>query len=620
VSWPAVTAATGLLVAMSAIAAPSSASTSEGVAARDVNSAPVVSATGSESGSDALKAIFGSAEEAPGTAALNPKGTALTAAVSCPSPGNCAAGGWVSSRGFVIDEVDGSWRSAKVIADPLASSGAVSIHTISCTSAGNCVAGGDLSDRSGGDQAFVVSETNGSWGPAEVLTGVEALNAGNSAATSSVSCSSPGNCTAVGSYLDASDHGQPFVASEVGGKWQGEAEAPGIADLESGSFGATILSLSCGSAGNCSAGGSYEFGVQPYLYQAFIVDQVHGTWLRAVPVPGIAALNANHTASVGSVSCATAGNCTAGGYYEDDSYLFQGFVVDEVNGVWGNAQEMPGLGRLNKGGDADVSSVSCASPGNCSAGGYYASNAETNPNHVQQVFIANEVNGAWQDAITIPGTEALNTGGTADFDALSCASAGNCSGGGLYLDATDHSHAFAVTEVKGEWLSAAELPGISKLATGGGSEVDAIACGSAISCAATGTYTDKSGKGQAYVTSPAICTAADPDECLRASNAAYGLDRGTFTPPASMKDLREDIKSFDGYAGVALVDSTGNIIIANEVRILHRPLSGLLRMRTGHSSRMLRYWKGSRQPHSPTPSTSRERWRPFPKQPGRRST
>jgi len=45
-------------------------------------------------------------------------------------------------------------------------------------------------------------------------------------------------------------------------------------------------------------------------------------------------------------------------------------------GSWGRAIEVPGLGALNKG-DAEVNSVSCASAGNCAAGGDYRDRRET---------------------------------------------------------------------------------------------------------------------------------------------------------------------------------------------------------------------------------------------------
>jgi hypothetical protein len=43
-------------------------------------------------------------------------------------------------------------------------------------------------------------------------------------------------------------------------------------------------------------------------------------------------------------------------------------VVSEVNGAWGQAIEVPGPGGL----PADVGSVSCAPAGNCVAAGSYA--------------------------------------------------------------------------------------------------------------------------------------------------------------------------------------------------------------------------------------------------------
>jgi hypothetical protein len=88
-------------------------------------------------------------------------------------------------------------------------------------------------------------------------------------------------------------------------------------------------------------------------------------------VPGTAALNVDGFAMINSVSCASAGNCGAGGLYFDSGGNNQAFVVSEVNGVWGKALEVPGTAALNTGAFAAVFSVSCASPGNCGAGGDY---------------------------------------------------------------------------------------------------------------------------------------------------------------------------------------------------------------------------------------------------------
>src|SRR6266851_2214827 len=86
-------------------------------------------------------------------------------------------------------------------------------------------------------------------------------------------------------------------------------------------------------------------------------------WGRAIAVPGLVALNKARNAEVRSVSCAALGSCAATGFYTDSGRHQQGFVVGEGNGGWGRAIEVLGLGFLNMGGHAEVSSVSCASRG-----------------------------------------------------------------------------------------------------------------------------------------------------------------------------------------------------------------------------------------------------------------
>ncbi len=95
------------------------------------------------------------------------------------------------------------------------------------------------------------------------------------------------------------------------------------------------------------------------------------SWRNAIEVPGSGALNAGGDASVDSTSCASAASCGAGGAARDGSGLYQAFVASEKNGRWGKAIEVPGLGALNAGGSASANSVSCGSARNCGAGGYY---------------------------------------------------------------------------------------------------------------------------------------------------------------------------------------------------------------------------------------------------------
>ncbi len=135
------------------------------------------------------------------------------------------------------------------------------------------------------------------------------------------------------------------------------------------------------------------------------------SWGRAIEVPGLAALNKGGKGDVVSVSCGSAGNCAAGGYYTRHG-RYQGFVVSEKNGRWGRAIEVPGLGALNagafSGGGAEVNSVSCGSAGNCAAVGSYL-----DQHRHSQGFVVSETNGRWGRAIEVPGLGALDTAATA---------------------------------------------------------------------------------------------------------------------------------------------------------------------------------------------------------------
>ena len=383
----------------------------------------------------------------PGPGALNKGGGADVNSVSCASAGNCAAGGAYEDRrgdfqGFVAVERNGVWGTAIQVPGlgALNAAGSATVFSVSCASAGNCAAGGDYTDNHGHGQGFVADERNGVWGQAIQVPGLGALNKGGSADVFSVSCGSPGDCAAGGDY---SGRGQGFVADERNGVWGTAIQVPGLAALNT-SGEAAVSEVSCASAGNCTAGGYYSsFGSQ-----GFVADERNGVWGTAIEVPGLQALDGGAgDASVNSVSCASAGNCAAGGSYFDDGSESQGFVALERNGVWDTAIEVPGLGDLNQGafpGDgAEVTSVSCTPHGGCTAGGGYLDSSQ-NP----QGFVASERNGVWDFAIEVPGLGALNKGGAAGVNSVSCAPHGGCAAGGVYNDRPnqDHFQGFVVSQ------------------------------------------------------------------------------------------------------------------------------------------------------------------------------
>jgi hypothetical protein len=457
-----------------------------------------VAGTQAAAGARALASspAWGTAEEVPGTAALNSGGNAQVTGVSCGSDGNCGViGNYAVNHGshparpFVGSEANGTWRTVRQMPGTTAlSPGGITISAVSCASAGNCSAGGSylLPDNDIG--VFVVSEVNGTWGTAEEVPGTSSLNSGRGAITS-VSCASAGNCTAGGQDFDSSGY-DAFLVSETNGTWGTAEEVPGLAALNQGL--ASITSVSCPTARNCTAGGYYYDSSD--RSQSFVVSETNGTWGTAEEVPGTAALNQGGDASITSVSCTSAGNCSAGGSYGIAFNEQQAFVVSEVHGTWGTAEKVPGTAAFNASTLASITSLSCASTGNCSAGGYYSDSSG-----FEQAFVVNQVNGTWDTAEEVPGTAALNQG-SGSTTTVTCPSAGNCSAGGNYNDGTAFQ-AFVVSETNGTWGTAEEVPGTAALNQGGNASLTSVSCASTGNCGAGGYYTDSSGHQQAFVVS-----------------------------------------------------------------------------------------------------------------------
>src|SRR5215475_7068664 len=404
-----------------------------------VTAAPAASAV-------AQAGTWGMAISVPGLQALSQGGRAELNSVSCGSAGNCVAVGRYSDgslrdQAFLAGERNGRWRRAMEVpgSEILNAGGSANVSSVSCATAGNCAVGGTYQDSARNWQGFVVSKTDGTWGQAIEVPGLGTLNKGGNARIYSVSCATAGNCAAVGRYDDGSGRFQAFAVSQTNGTWGNAIKIPGSGILNTGGF-AEVYSVSCGAAGNCAAGGTYAGSPG---FQPFVVSKTDGTWGRAIEVPGTGALNAGD-ASVFSVSCGAAGNCAAGGGYTDSAGRFQAFVVSQTNGTWGQAIEIPGTGALNAGGLARVTSVSCTAAGYCAAGGTYRDRA-----HHAQAFAVSKTNGTWGQAIKVPGSGILNAGGDASISSVSCATAGNCAAGGFYHDSAGHNQAFVVGQANG---------------------------------------------------------------------------------------------------------------------------------------------------------------------------
>jgi hypothetical protein len=440
--------------------------------------------------------VWGDAQAVPGMAALSKGGQASIGSVSCGASGSCVAGGSYSDRtgsqAFIVAEKDGTWGRAQEVpgTSALNRDNAASVQSVSCASRGNCSVGGSYTNSAGHLEVFVISEKNGKWGRAEEIPGAGALNTRGYANISSISCASAGNCAAGGTYYNRSGI-QAFVVTQKNGRWAKAEQVPGTADPKKGHNGG-VSWLSCPSPGNCLAVGSYAVGHSDRS-EPFVDAEHKGIWGAATQLPGAAALNAGGQSGLYSVSCTSAGNCAAGGSYLNAAGDGEALLTTEHHGVWSTAEEVPGIAALNDGGTSELNSVSCGSPGNCDAGGFYAAGTSV------QAFIVIEKNGSWGQAEEVPGTMALNTGMDASILSLSCTSA-ECGAGGSYAGGQNRQQAFIVTERSGSWGPAAEVGGTAKLNTGGRAEVASVSCASGL-CSAGGFYTTRRHRLEAFVVS-----------------------------------------------------------------------------------------------------------------------
>ncbi len=413
--------------------------------------------------------------------------------ISCASAGNCATGGSGSpdaagstARAYVADEVNGTWGGAQMVPGlaALDVGELSSVTSISCTAPGDCTAVGLYASTHAtpatsvveARRTFVATESHGTWGQA---AGIPVAAGDFTMDAPVVSCSTPGNCTVADTFTDSSGSvTHNFIVDEVGGSWQSPQEIQGTEPP--GPYGMAYFdALSCApaAAGYCTeAGVTYDPGTGSDL--PWIADEAAGTWQAAHPVPGLASLPAADQTPIGGLSCTSAGNCDAVGAYS----------VRETGGTWGNARLIAVPAGVAAG-SANLRFLSCTSPGNCTAAGGYQDSTMTD-----RVYVIGESNGTWGTPVAIPGFTTLDKGNFGGLRGLSCGAPGDCAVFGDYVSTSSQSGPIAMflaDEVNGTWGTAQEIPGTTPetdlttlfLALG----YSAISCPSATSCAIAST-------------------------------------------------------------------------------------------------------------------------------------
>lgn len=456
-------------------------------------------------GSRQQTAVLQRAIEAPRPAGVSTRQGGSVDQIACATTRSCAAvGKWLLTRS------DRTWRATQP--PSLAGGGGIILHSLSCPAAGRCVATG-VAD---GQHAVRLTESGSRWSLAEFALPADAASISPYPGIP-VSCASAGSCTAVGPYFGSDHATHALLVGESRGTWGATTDVqlpPDAAttyplpdaQAQPGGF---LSSVSCPSAGSCSAVGSYTRADQTggtYGSYPWVLDESGGHWASALSLklPADAATSRDYRAVHSSpfmgfagLSCPTPGNCTAVGAYIARADGPQGVSFTERAGTWSRGVRLPT--PRNAVADTDpqeldspMTSLSCAAPNDCAATGWYFVKYFGN----LQGLLLRERHGTWKASeLAWPaGAPATSQGFPIS---VSCASRGGCLATGFY-SVGPRSYGVIVRQRAGKWGRAirAALPANAAKPGRSHTFLDTVACSSSRSCVAGGYYDDRLGISQ----------------------------------------------------------------------------------------------------------------------------
>jgi|SRR5579875_2706147 len=373
--------------------------------------------------------------------------------VSCASTGACeAGGGYQTTPQNTVTLAAGwngtGWQLQTGVASQVP--GADNLTAVSCVSASFCEAVGDRKDSAGQDTIALAEQWNGTtWTLQPTVSPAQANSNGLRMKLAAVSCVSADFCEAVGTSSAASGGG---TEQWNGTKWTLQTTAGGALDtvscttadfcMAAGNYGhidfwngtawsdqtASLdfipVSLSCVSAEDCEAIGS------PLGESDDYAEQWNGTsWTpQAVPEPS-GGIGINLLA----VSCTGATFCQAVGSYSTESTAENLLLAETWNGTSWAADPLP----VPADPEAFLRGVACSGTDFCAAVGNQAT-----PDTFSTLA---EV---W-DGTSWTQRSTPNPGGNSRLFAVSCATAGTCTGVGTTYSGTDNNVQATLAETGG---------------------------------------------------------------------------------------------------------------------------------------------------------------------------
>ena len=381
-------------------------------------------------------------------------------AVSCGSPSACTAAGSYNTGAGQAQTLAERWNGThwRIQATPSpAGSTGTGLAAVSCSSPRGCTAAGSY-NTSSGTSLLLAERWNGTSWRIQATPSPAGSTGGFFLA---VSCSSPGACTAAGSYTTSARTARPLAERWNGIRWRIQA-TPSPA----GSPGAGFSAVSCSSAGACTAAGSSaaRSGLSVTLAEAW-----DGTsWrIQATPSPAGAAGDNG----LDAVSCTTARACTAVGF-SSYSTGFDLALAEHWTGTRWRIQATPNPAGAAS---AQLAGVSCASADACTAVGKYF-------NGHRDKALAERWDGRRWRIQAVPDPPGATE---ADLFGVSCPSARACAAVGTYSNKAGGG-AFAAAWNGKRW-SLQAIPSLAHASLYG------VSCSSPRACTAVGGATGSNG-------------------------------------------------------------------------------------------------------------------------------
>jgi YD repeat-containing protein len=200
------------------------------------------------------------------------------------------------------------------------------------------------------------------------------------------SCVTASNCWAAGGYVDGTGQYQTMVQ-----QWNGTSYTQQTAVDQNTTYTNSLLGISCTSASNCWAAGYYDLstGVHQTLAETW-----NGTsWSLSNPVN-----TGTHSNVLYGIYCVSSSDCWTDGGYTNSSSIYQ-TLIEQYTTSWSNvtAQDQ------NTTNTNSLLGITCASSSACWAVGYYNSAP-------QQVLVEQWNSSSW----SIPSGTGINAGGAPD--------------------------------------------------------------------------------------------------------------------------------------------------------------------------------------------------------------